>query len=122
MWYCAHAIFYFELINENQESYLIHENIYLINSEEGEIENFARKIAIENQDLNEDGSIELNDKKVRYIFAGIRKIIETETLPLGNEISAPNGIELSYSIYEVESIEDVKKLASGEMVNILYRE
>lgn len=28
MWYCAHAIFYFKY--ERQESFLLHENVYLI--------------------------------------------------------------------------------------------
>ncbi|WP_202759900.1 hypothetical protein [Delftia acidovorans] len=123
MWYCAHAIFYFEIIGEDQESYLVHENIYLIYSENEEIlDAIADGVAISNQDLSTDGHLELDEKKARYIFAGIRKIIKTETMPADKIMAASSGMELSYSIYEVDSIDEVRKLAAGEMVNLLYRE
>lgn len=34
MWYCAHAIFYFK--HEGQQSYRLHENVYLIQSDTAE--------------------------------------------------------------------------------------
>lgn len=102
---------------------MVHENIYLIFSENEEmLDAIADGVEISNQDLSTDGHLELSEKKARYIFAGIRKIIKTETMPADKIMTASSGMELSYSIYEVDTLDEVKKLAAGEMVNLLYRE
>ena len=123
MWYCAHAIFYFELINDPQESFLVHENIYLISAPNVKAARIrAEKIACENEDLSEDGHLELNDKKARYVYAGIRKVVDIEPRPVTDDCLGFDGIEISYSVFEVDSHTHVKLLADGEMVNVLYRE
>ncbi len=74
-WYCAHAIFYFELKDEPQDSYVIWENVYLVEaptddealSKAGE---YARREEAESSDTTT-----LNDKPCLYKFAGIRKLI-----------------------------------------------
>lgn len=49
MWYCAHAIFYFEFKYEEQDSYLVHENVYLIQAvDESSAMGKAIEIAKEN--------------------------------------------------------------------------
>jgi hypothetical protein len=89
---------------ESQDPFLVHENIYVINEGSG------------------DGSLELNEKKASYIFAGIRKIIEAERTPLPEEAPLTNGQELTYSVLEVDTLDEVLALARGEMVDVLYRE
>ena len=70
MWYCAHAIFYFEFKYEEQDSYLVHENVYLIQAiDESSAMEKAIEIAKENEDLSEDNHLELNEKPVRYLFS-----------------------------------------------------
>lgn len=123
MLYCAHAIFYFKLINQSQESFLIHENVYMI--EAYDLESARRlsiQVAKENEDLNQDGHLELNEEKVAYLFAGIRKIIEIESSPNPIVASGLSGIELTYSEFEVDTLDQVLTLACGEMVEVLYRE
>ncbi len=120
MYYCAHAIFYYELKNEKQDSILVHENIYMIEAANYEdAMKDARVIAKENEDLNDEGYLELNEKEVRYIFAGLRKLILVDEQ---ESLQVPSGTEISYSVFEVDSFHEVEKLVSGEFVNLLYRE
>ena len=123
MLYCAHAIFYFKLINQVQESFLVHENIYLIEADDSEsARNISIQIAKRNEDFNEDGHLELNEQKVSYLFAGIRKIIEVESSPTPTSASGLHGLELTYSEFEVDNLDQVFALACGDMVDVLYRE
>lgn len=123
-WFSAHVIFYYEKINGNQESYLINENIYLISATDWkDAERIAREIGLDNQDLSEDGHLELNEEKVSYRFAGVRKIIDVETQVENSQFYAqPDGVEISYSEFEVDTLEEVLSLARGDMVDVLYRE
>lgn len=80
MWYAAHAVFYFKLIDESQDSFLVHENIYIISAADSNAARVrAEIIGQANEDSGDDGHLELNEKKASYVFAGIRKIIEAET-------------------------------------------
>jgi hypothetical protein len=123
MWYAAHAVFYFKLIDESQDSFLVHENIYIISAADS---NAARAkaeiIGQANEDSGDDGHLELNEKRASYVFAGIRKIIEAETTPSPEDAPLANGQELTYSVLEVDTLDEVLALATGEMVDVLYRE
>lgn len=123
MLFCAHAIFYFKLCNEKQDTFLIHENVYLIDAEDVDhATQAAIQIAKGNEDLSEDGHLELNEKKVSYVFAGLRKLIEIETSPGPVYASGLVGLELTYSEFEVDTLDQVFSLAGGDMVEMLYRE
>ncbi|WP_250633090.1 DUF4288 domain-containing protein [Pinirhizobacter soli] len=121
MWYCAHAIFYFKY--EGQESYLLHENIYLIDAADDDLAwSEAERIAKDNEDLNAEGQLHLNDSKAQYLFAGIRKVIAVETDSETSQGRLFSGVEATYSVMEVDSFSEVESLASGEFTNVLYRE
>ena len=121
MYYCAHAIFYFKV--EQQESFLIYENIYLIEAgDEDAAMVKAQTIARDNEDLNEDGHLELNEKPAQMLFAGIRKIVAVADYSGSAEPALSCGVELTYSIMEVDTESEVEMLAKGDSVNILYRE
>jgi hypothetical protein len=123
MWFCAHAIFYFKLTDSEQESFLVHENVYLVYAnDDSSARTIAKKIAKEHEDTSEDGHLELNGKKVACLFAGVRKLIEVETHPGSDQVNELSGLEVTYSVYEVDTLDEVFKLARGEMVNVLYRE
>ena len=120
---CAHAIFYFQLLHQKQDTFLVHENVYLVDAADcAQARNVAIQIAKENEDLGEDGRLELNEQKVAYIFAGIRKIIELETSPAPINPSGMVGLELTYSEFEVDNLDQVFTLTRGDMVEVLYRE
>lgn len=123
MWYCAHAIFYFEFKYEEQDSYLVHENVYLIQAvDESSAMGKAIEIAKENEDLSEDNHLELNEKPVRYLFSGIRKLITVSNYDKENEDIIENGVEATYSELEVDNLNQVRKLSEGSFVEVLYRE
>jgi hypothetical protein len=123
MWYCAHAIFYFKLIDSEQDSFLIHENVYLVSADNAaSATEAAKQLAKTNEDLNEDGHLKLNDKKAEYLFAGLRKVIEVESHPDSGWAGELRGLELTYSVFEVDTLDEVLSLTRDEMVNVLYRE
>jgi hypothetical protein len=74
------------------------------------------------EDLSEDGHLRVNEQKVSYIFAGIRKIIDVSNTH--RRLTAPDmvGLEFTYSVFEVDNLDQVLALARGEMVEVLYRE
>ena len=123
MWYCAHAIFYYELKYENQDSYLVHENVYIIQADDSDSAmEKAKIISKENEDLNEDDHLEINEKPVRYIFSGIRKLIEVSNYESENRDGIDSGIEITYSELEVDNLKEVTDLSDGVFVDVLYRE
>lgn len=123
-WYCVHAIFYFELMECAQDSYLVYENVYLIravNSElaQKKIDRFARSL----QDFNERGTLLVGDAKARYLYKGVRKVISPEEgSRFGNFCANQSMIELTYSVFEVDSWSDLCALVSGESVELNYVE
>jgi Domain of unknown function (DUF4288) len=122
MWFCAHAIFYFKLMDAEQESFLVHENIYLVGADDAaSAAEIAKQLAKANEDTNENGHLELNERKTAYLFAGLRKIVEVEH-PNSERPNELSGLEVSYSVFEVDTLEEVFSLARSEMVNVLYRE
>jgi hypothetical protein len=124
-WYCAHAIFYFELRDEPQDSYLIWENVYLVEaSSDEEALSKAEKYA-KTEEASGSDTLTLNDKPCRYKLAGIRKLITVsyieEAVDKPNDVPV-SGAEVTYSELEVDTLDEVMKLAKGEMVEVLYRE
>lgn len=136
MWYCAHAIFYFKLkYKEEQESYFIHENVYLVQANDAdEAMEKSLEYARDDEDSNENDSLLFNRKEpVCCIFAGIRKLItvdmsagirklsDEDAALISDEYPPISGCELTYSELEVDTLEEVEKLANGEFVDVLYR-
>ncbi len=120
MWYCAHGIFYFALKYREQDSCFIHENVYLIEANNAdEAMEKAVNCAKSHEDDNEGDTLTLNGEPVRYLFVGIRKLITVQTDENGAEPT--NGCEVTYSELEVDTLEEVEKLANGDFVEILYR-
>lgn len=122
MWYCAHAIFYYQY--EGQDSFVVHENVYLIGAEDEERAMFkAKSIAIEYQQIGEDSSLEYDGKRAEYKFSGIRKLISVQVdSDVADSSAICSGVELTYSVMEVGSILDVERITHGESVLVNYIE
>jgi len=121
MWYSAHAIFYFSYFG--QDSFLVHENVYLVEAGgEDQAMLIAKQVAAEHEDLSEDGHLEVNGNKAQYRFAGIRKLIEVELDSEAGIGKLHSGVETTYSVLEVDDFSEVERLAAGEMTSVLYRE
>lgn len=123
MLYCAHTIFYYKRFGKKQKTFLVHENVYLIDAEDpDQATESALKIAKEIESAHEDSSIEGNGKKYRYLFSGLRKLIEVQASPYPVSQSGLAGLELTYSIFLVNGLKKVHALGRGKRVKILYTE
>ncbi|KJV33811.1 DUF4288 domain-containing protein [Luteibacter yeojuensis] len=121
MWYSAHLIFYF--VVESQDSVLVHENVHLIDAVDDDAANEqAVRIGKEGEDLNENGTLFLNEQPAQYRFAGVRKVISVETTPDTAVEKIVSGVEVTYSQFEVDNLSEVMQLAHGDFVDVLYRE
>ncbi|HCT25785.1 MAG TPA: DUF4288 domain-containing protein [Stenotrophomonas sp.] len=120
MWYCAHAIFYYE--SPGQDSVLVHENVYLVSADSNaHALECANALASGYEDLTgrlmgEDG------RPSFYRFAGIRKLISVETDEDTAEGRLRSGVEITYSVMAVDTLDQVRRLARGEGVEVLYQE
>jgi hypothetical protein len=120
MWYCAHAIFYYE--SEGQASFLVHENVYLLRADsEGQALDNAKTLASEYEDLS--GLLVGDDGKPSlYRFAGIRKLMSVETDEHTAEGRLHSGVEVTYSVMAVDTLDQVQGLARGDVIDVLYQE
>lgn len=120
MWYCAHAIFYFKLKYKEQDSFFIHENVYIIDANnEDEAMDKALECAESYEDQNDNDTLKLNGESTCCLLAGIRKLRKM-LLPDSDNILR-SGYEVTFSALEVDTLEEVDKLANGEFVDVLHR-
>ncbi|WP_232309523.1 DUF4288 domain-containing protein [Luteibacter yeojuensis] len=116
---CAHLIFYYQC--EDQESILVHENVHLINAENGDEALLkAEEIGRKREDLNEDGTLTVDDKPAKYLFAGVRRIITVLQTPETGFGDPSSGMEVTYSTFEVDDEDALRKLANGDGVDVFY--
>ncbi|MEX7642922.1 DUF4288 domain-containing protein [Stenotrophomonas maltophilia] len=122
MWYCAHAVFFYQY--EGQDSFVVHENVYLIGAEDEEKAMFkAKSIALEYEQIGVDSYLEFDGKRAEYKFSGIRKLISVQVdSDVADSSAICSGVELTYSVMEVGSILDVERIARGELVAVNYIE
>ncbi|WP_232309524.1 DUF4288 domain-containing protein [Luteibacter yeojuensis] len=116
---CAHLIFYYKCAE--QDSILVHENVHLIEADSAEDANRkALELGREGEILNEDGTLTIDDKPAQYLFAGVRKIITVVPAPGKGDADLTSGMEVTYSQFEVDDEEALRRLADGEGVDVFY--
>jgi hypothetical protein len=120
-WYAAHIVMFVEFKDAPQRHFPVWENIVLIpaESEDAAFEKAEKHGRMAEGD--DDGKFRWGEHPAKWVFAGVRKLTESE---------APgerpgDGTELSYTEFELESRDAVKKLVDGKPVqarfNDLYR-
>jgi len=125
MIYFAHAIFYFKLLFRKNDTFFVHENVYIIDAKDlDEANESAIKLAKTHEEMNDEGYLEINEEKCAYIFVGIRKITKAQKFFLRvGTLHDISGEEMTYSVFEVDSLEKLEMLAAGKTVDeVLYRE
>ena len=117
-WYAASIIMYTGFKDGKQDKYPIWENIVLIQAEAtDQALKKATKRGLEDEG-DSNGTYLYEDRPAMLIFAGIRKLIETQ-----NSGTQPSdGTEVTYSQMEVYDYESLSKLVNGEPITILYEE
>jgi hypothetical protein len=120
MWYCVHALFYFEYRDGNQDDYLVWENMYLIQATSpDEAKAKGEFQAMKTEKESEDDSLKLNERPARFKFAAIRKVVECQDLD--EQTGRPtDGTEISYSEFMVSNKEDFSKLICASTATVDY--
>jgi|SRR5579864_2028101 len=132
-WYAAHLILYYKVVEGEQDSFLCHENIVVLDADN---EDLAYKEAdrIGHFQAENSGDLQLvgeehAPRQATAIFAGVRKLMLCQRVPpevLMREEDAPpyllSGSEVTYSRLVVDNEQDVLALANGDAVTVLYEE
>ena len=111
-WYAAHIVMFVEFKIAVQRRFPVWENIVLIHAES---EDAAFEKAEKHGHLAEgddDGTFRWGDHPAEWVFVGVRKLTQCES----PEKRPGDGTELSFTEFELESRDAVKKLAGGKPV------
>ena len=116
-YYAAHTVIAFQRV-DGVGPVSVLENIYLIRgkSPEEAMES-ARKLS--ELEAQNNGGFEINGVPANCVYGGVRKLITIcNDEPPGNDSRPDDGSEISYLSYEVGSLEDIERLASGDACDI----
>jgi len=117
-WFVVSIIISYRLKEGKQEVFPIHENFTLFHAKNRK-EVWEKAIKYGKEYAMIDDELEINGKPAYTKYEGIRKVIEI----IDNDFSLKkpiDGLEISYSYMEVNSEEDIQKLAKGKAVVVNY--
>jgi len=121
MWYAAHIIMSVKFDNPNdQDTFPVWENIVLV---EAANEDAAwDKAELQGKAEETDGTdhFRWRDKPARWVFAGIRKLIECRSDD--SDDRPVDGAEVSYSQIVLPDKESLARLVNGKPVTVYYEE
>lgn len=122
-WFTASVLIALKPLNYVSGEIEVYENMLLIEAATAEEANCqARKFGRVEASL--DDGLTLNGVPIKREFVGIRKLI-TVSNPYPSDLDKDcptNGTELTYALYSVSSIEQLKQLVEGNAVEVLYIE
>lgn len=111
-WYAAHIVMFAEFKSAEQDRFPVWENIVLIAAADEE-EAFAKAERHGRAAEGDDGgSFRWGKHPARWVFAGVRKLTECDSVFQ----KSSDGVELSYTEFELDSRVAVEKLVAGEPV------
>jgi hypothetical protein len=120
MWYCAHAILFFEYEFPPQDHYVVWEHLYLIEATTpAEAHTKAEARARQDESGPAEG-LRVNDRPARLRVAGIRKVVECRDLTPDGQPG--DGTELSYSELFVSTPTEFHNLVAGDPADVSYSE
>jgi hypothetical protein len=123
-WYAAHIVIGMKVIDEITPPISVYENVVLIKAEtHHEALSIAKKMGESEENL-QDG-LELDGKPATRIFAGVRKIIKVikpDSLDEEGENQPKTDTETTHSEFEVNDVDELIRLAQGEIIPVLYIE
>lgn len=113
-WYTAHIAMYCKFINGEQSTFLVDENVVLIKADTVEMAHEkATKYGLKHEISD---STTLHDRPVDIVFAGVRKIVTFDE----PDAEPADGIEISYSTFEMKDQKSFEKFIKGKSVSVNY--
>lgn len=119
-WFAVHALVAMRPI-DSAGPINVYENVFLLEAEDSESARvLATQMARPEAEAN-DGFTINGDPAIRWL-AGIRKVISVSNPdPLDLDADRPvSGTEITYSEFEVDSEDALRRLAAGEAVAVRY--
>jgi hypothetical protein len=117
-WYAAHAIMVTKFKDGNQNKFPIWENIILVIADSPDEAREKATMRARDDEGDSLGTYRYEGREAVWVFEGIRKLIECQDA----ENQPHDGTELTYSVFEVDSEELLRKLVQGKPARILYEE
>lgn len=120
-WFAAHIIV--GLIPDGEPSSItVWENVVLLEADSVAAAE-AEAAQIGNDEETLDDELTVDGKPARRLFAGVRKVVRiSNEQPPQDEVPPNHRSEITYSEFQVASIDDLKRLGSGQTVSVLYSE
>lgn len=115
-WFTAHIIMYTKFKDGNQDKFPVWENVVLIESNTPEEAYQKAKLHGEKDEGDSLNTYFYEDRPATWVFAGIRKLIDCEDITT----KLDEGIEITYSSFEIKDEGNLKKLVDGEPVILTY--
>src|SRR5947208_2130786 len=108
MWFAAHVVMLFKPQSGTQELHYFHENVILIEATSVD-EAFERAQAIGREAEMDSSGTEVCGTPTRYVFAGLRKIVECQgpTRYDGSELTT--GTEVTYTTMKLYSAAEFER-------------
>jgi hypothetical protein len=123
-WFVSHAILSLETIEEPRDSFMVWENLHLIEAPDPDRawdlanERASRDATPEGEEFQADGraSDTIDGRPARWRFVGIRKLVTVSHEHEGDVLGP--GDELSYNEFEADSLDEVEAFAQGDAVTL----
>jgi hypothetical protein len=119
-WYVASCILAIVVKSGHQKIFPVFEEFFLVTAEDRvaarrEAESFGRQAEL-------DDTLTYEDRPATKMFLGIRKIRSVYNAhPLDIDVDQPShGTELTHSYYELQSLDEAKRLGEGKAVYLEY--
>lgn len=117
-WYTAHAIMYFQLTDGPQDSFQVHENVFLVEADTpDEACSKARELARRDEG-DSQRSLRVGDRSAALVFGSIRKVVAV--CHKGPDGQLGDGDEVTYSEFVVADRAALDRLIGAEDVEVLY--
>jgi hypothetical protein len=119
-WFAVHALVSMRRVDAVGPIH-VYENVFLVEAEDAER---AKELAVEmaRPEAEADDAFSVGGVSAVRSLGGVRKVISVSNPdPLDLDADRPaSGTEITYSEFEVDSEDDLRKLAAGESVAVRY--
>ena len=117
-WFAAHVIMSVRFKDGDQDKFPVWENIILIEARTDKEAWHKAEARGKMDEGDSQGTFTWGGRPATWALAGIRKLIMCDYLGARPE----DGLEVSYSEFELLTQEDLQKLVDGSLVDVTYVE
>ena len=121
LWFGAHVVMRVFYKDGNQNNCPVMENIVLISAhDDDEAEQKAEAIG-RSLEGDSEGSFTWNSRPAYWGFVGVRKLVDIRNSKSTND-EVDDACEVSYSVFDIETVEVLRKFMEGEEVTLKLTE